>query len=203
MKQCCLAILLPLALCAHLFAGLGFSEVGEVEKASKAIQAAADRFLSLMEEINEEQWDMRAAGIRHSIGEEAEHIALAHQDLQGQIVNALRGPAQPSRAKALEGKELQLRHLLLQSAAKAELYVPPKKLRTKPEVLEFFNAAHRKAMQKLREGGEALKVHVFGHPLPKYGDLTALQWVYYIAYHNVRHCHVIETILANTESDGK
>lgn len=203
MKQRCLAILLPLALCAHLFARLGFSEVDEVEEASKAIQAAADRFLSLMEEINEEQWDMRAAGIRHSIGEEAEHIALAHQDLQGQIVNALRGPAQPSRAKELEGKELQLRHLLLQSAAKAELYVPPKKLRTKPEVLEFFNAAHRKAMQKLREGGEALKVHVFGHPLPKYGDLTALQWFYYIAYHNVRHCHVIETILANTESDGE
>ena len=195
--------LLPLALGVHLFAGLGFPEVTEVQEASKVMQEAADRFLSLMEEISEEQWDARAASIRHSIGEEAEHIALAHQDLQNQVVKAMRAPAQPGKAKELEGKEVQLRQLMLQASKRAEAYLPPQKLKTKPEVLEFFNAAHRKALQKLREGGATLKVHVFKHPSPKYGDLTALQWFHYIAYHNMRHCHVIKTILANTESAGE
>ena len=195
--------LLPLALGVHLFAGLGFPEATGVQQASKLMQEAADRFLSLMEEIDEEQWDARAAGIRHSIGEEAEHIALAHQDLQNQVVKAMRAPAQPEKAKELEGKEVQLRQLMLQASKPAEAYQPPQKLKTKPEVLEFFNAAHRKAMQKLQGGGLALEVHVFKHPSREYGELTALQWFYYIAYHNMLHCQVIETILANTESAGK
>ena len=195
--------LLPLALGVHLFAGLGFPEATEIQQASKVMQAAADRFLSLMEEIDEEQWDARAAGIRHSIGEEAEHTALAHQELQTQVVKALRAPAQPERAKELEGKEVQLRRLMLQATTRAEAYPPRQKLKTKAEVLEFFNAAHRKAMQKLQGGGSALEVHVFKHPSRKYGELTALQWFYYIAYHNMRHCQVIETILGNTESAGE
>ena len=203
MRKLYRSTLLPLALGVHLVAGLGFPAATEVQEASKVMQEAADRFLSLMEEISEEQWDASAASSRHSIGEEEEHIALAHQDLQNQVVKAMQAPAQPETAKELEGKELRLRQLMLQASKRAEGYQPPQKLKTKPEVLEFFNAAHRKAMQKLREGGSALGVHVFKHPSATYGDLTALQWFHYIAYHNMRHCHVIETILANTESSGE
>ena len=192
--------LLPLALGIHLFAGLGFPEATEVQEASKVMQEAADRFLSLMEEVNEDQWDARTAGIRHSIGEEAEHIALAHQSLQYQVAKAMRAPERPEKAKELEGKEVQIRQQMLDATKRAEGYKPPQKLKTKPEVVEFFNAAHRKAMEKLREGGSALAVHVFKHPSRKYGDLTGLQWFHYIAYHNMRHCHVIETILTNKES---
>ena len=118
--------LLPLVLGGHLFAGLGFPEPTEVQEASKVMGEAADRFLSLMEEITEEQWDARAAGIRHTIGEEAEHVALAHQDLQNQVVKAMRAPAQPEAAKELEGKEVQVRQLMLQAAKRAENYDPRK-----------------------------------------------------------------------------
>ncbi len=195
--------LLPLAVGVQLFAGLAFPEATEVQEASKVMQEAADRFLSLMEEINEDQWDARAASIRHSIAEEAEHVALAHQSLQRQVVKAMQAPAQAERAKELQGKQAQVRQLMLDATKRAEGYKPPQKLKTKPEVLEYFNAAHAKAMQKLREGGSALELHVLKHPSPKYGDLTALQWFHYIAYHNMRHCHVIETILANKESAGE
>ena len=203
MSKRCRSTLLPLALGFHLFAGLGFPEPTEVRKASKVMQEAADRFLSLMAEIDEEQWDAKAAGIRYDIGEEAEHVALAHQSLQNQVARAMQAPAQPERAKELEGKEGQVRRLMLQTEKRAERYRPPEKLKTKAEVLEFFNAAHRKAMRKLEGGGSALALHVFKHPSPEYGELTALQWFYYIAYHNMRHCQVIETILGNTESAGE
>ena len=58
-------------------------------------------------------------------------------------------------------------------------------------------------MQKLEGGGSALALHVFKHPSAKYGESTTLQWFYYIAYHTIRHCQVIETILGNRESAGE
>ena len=43
-----------------------------------------------------------------------------------------------------------------------------------------------------------------GRDLPSDGaTFPGQHWFYYIAYHNMRHCHVIETILANTESSGE
>ncbi len=124
--------LLPLAVGVQLFAGLAFPEATEVQEASKVMQEAADRFLSLMEEINEDQWDARAASIRHSIAEEAEHVALAHQSLQRQVVKAMQAPAQAERAKELQGKQAQVRQLMLDATKRAEGYKPPQKLKTKP-----------------------------------------------------------------------
>ena len=45
----------------------------------------------------------------------------------------MRAPAQPEAAKELEGKEVQVRQLMLQAAKRAENYDPPQKLKTKAE----------------------------------------------------------------------
>ncbi len=81
---------------------------------------SGEDFLAVIDNVNEEQWNFKGSGLRHSIGEEAEHICFAEQDLQRVIHSALRADADPERAKALQGKEEKVRALLLEGEQTAE-----------------------------------------------------------------------------------
>lgn len=167
----------------------------EVAEARKVLQASAERFLAVLERVEEADWNFRPKGFRHTLGQEAEHAALAHQELQGVVTKALSREEQPERAKALVGKEEMIRERMIDSASKAENYAVRNSLRSKAEVLEFFQSAHGKALRLLGAVPNP-GVHIYKHPYSKvYGELTALQWFYYIAYHCERHAiHMLEMI---------
>ncbi len=159
----------------------------EVLEARKVLQASADRFLAVLDRFEEVDWNFRPKGFRHTLGQEAEHAALAHQELQAVVAKALNREDQPERAKALVGKKDLIRKRMLDSGRKAENYSVKNTLRSKAEVVEFFQAAHEKALRLLAAAPNP-GVRIYKHPHSNfYGELTALQWFYYIAYHCERH----------------
>ena len=175
----------------------------EALEARKVLQASADSFLAVLERVEEADWNFRPKGFRHTLGQEAEHAALAHQELQGVVTKALRREPQPERAKALEGKEEMIRERMLDSERKAENYAVKNSLRSKAEVVEFFQAAHKKALRLLGAVPDP-GVHIYKHPHSKfYGELTGLQWFYYIAYHCERHANQMLKMIEHPEFTGE
>ena len=177
-------------------------EAAAKAKVEELLKQSAKEFLATISDVNEEQWKFRGNGIRHSIGDEAEHVAFAEQELQRVILNALKAAADPKRAAELKGKEAKIRALMIDAEKGAENYQPRGRLRSKLEVLEYFPTAHNKLLQLLA-GSQELSTHIYKHPNKDYGELTALQWFYYVAYHKQRHVNQIKAIKAHPDYPGR
>ena len=173
----------------------------EIAEVRAVLERGANRFRELLGKLNEEQWKFRGSGIAHSVGEEAEHIALSENDLQRVITTAMKADPNTALEQALAGKEKELKQTILAENA-AEAYKAPGKMINKAEVTEFFNAANAKLM-RLLESSPNLSQYAYTHPLKKVGDLTALQWFYYIAYHRERHVQQIEALMAHPDFPGR
>ena len=172
-----------------------------VDDVEKRLKALGDHVNALLGRIDEVYWQFKPAGFGHSIGEEMEHLALAHQDLQGVFARALKKGEQAEKAKTLSGKEEFLRELMLDPENKAENYEVKDVLQSKAEVAEYFRSAHRKALGVIRIVDDP-SLYVYRHPSKKYGDLTGLQWLYYLVYHGERHAVWIEKMLDHPEFPG-
>jgi hypothetical protein len=176
-------------------------DASQIAAARKTLDEAGKTFLGLIENLTDEQWNFKPAGARHSIGDEAEHVALSENDLQHVILQAMKGPKNPEAAKLLAGKEKRVKEMMLNPETHAENYKPKGRLKTKPEVVEYFTRAHTYALNALEKTPE-LSLHVLAHPHKDYQDLTAYQWYYYIAYHTLRHCQQLEEIMADADFPG-
>lgn len=175
----------------------------EYDKVQKILEDGKGRFLELIDKTTDEQWNARAPGIRHTIGEEAEHIALSENELQQVVLGALRSPEQPAAVERLKGKIDVIREVLLGEDSVAEAFEPPGKIVNRQELLEFYGAANRKLMTLLESCREKpLAKHVYVHPNDEIGELNGLQWFYYIAYHRERHIRQIEALLVNPAIPG-
>lgn len=169
-----------------------------VDDVEKRLKALGDHVNALLDRTDEVYWRFKPAGFRHSIGEEMEHLALAHQDLQGVFVRALKKGEQAEKAASLSGKEEFLRERMLDPENKAESYRVKNILQSKAEVAEYFKTAHRKALEVIRAVPDP-NLYVYKHPSDTYGELTGLQWLYYLVYHGERHVIWIEKMLDHPE----
>lgn len=175
----------------------------DFDKVEKLLVDGKKRFLEVIAKVTDEQWDAHAPGIRHSIGEEAEHIALSENELQQVILTALRGTEQPAAPERLEGKIAVVEEILLGKDAVAEAFNPPKKIVNREELLEFYGAANRKLMALFEScRDKPIAKLVYEHPNAKIGELNGLQWFYYIAYHRERHIRQIEALLVHPAIPG-
>ena len=192
-----------LLLSGAIAAPLSAQTKADFDKIQKILEDGKKRFLELIDKTTDEQWTARAPGIRHSIGEEAEHIALSENELQQVVTAALKSPEQPAAVERLKGKDEVVHEVLLGKDAVAEAFDSPGKIVNREELLEFYGAANRKLMNLLESTRESpLAKHVYVHPNDKIGELNALQWFYYIAYHRERHIRQIEALLTNPAIPG-
>jgi hypothetical protein len=175
----------------------------EIKRAVATMRQAGDEFMALITDLSGEQWTFHSAQSRRTIGEEAEHIALSEYELVQNVIleRAVKRPKQPELAKNLAGKEQKIKERMLDPKGAVERYEPKARLKTKAEVLEFFERAHRQNLKSLQATPE-LGLHVARHPHPDYADMTALQWFYYVAYHNTRHGNQIKAIMADPAFPG-
>ena len=186
----------------QLFVGAAALQAeASVDDVEKRLKALGDHVNALLDRTDEVYWRFKPAGFRHSIGEEMEHLALAHQDLQGMFVKALKKGEQAEKAEILSGKEEFLRERMLDPDNKAESYKVKNILRSKAEVAEYFKTAHRKALDVIRVVPNP-GLYVYKHPSATYGELTGLQWLYYLVYHGERHAIWIEKMLDHPEFAG-
>lgn len=159
------------------------------------------RFMKLIETVRDDQWSVRVSGIAHTIGEEVEHIALSENDLAQIVDRALGKAAEPGASERLAKKEETVHDILLGEDATAERFKYQDKIADRRDLMEFYPPAHERLMHKL-DDSENLGQHVYRHPNRKIGELTAVQWLYYIAYHRERHVRQIEAILAHPDLPG-
>jgi hypothetical protein len=197
-----------LLLCATVLWATAFSSpvYAQNSESKGAIEAllkqSAKEFLAVIDNVSQEQWNFKAGNLRHSIGEEAEHVSFAEQELQKVLTAALKSGNDPAKAADLKGKEAKVRELMLDAAKGAENFKPRGRINSKLEVLEYFSSAHNKLLQLLA-GAQGLDTHIYKHPNKDYGLLTARQWFYYIAYHKQRHVKQIEAIKAHPDYPGR
>ncbi|MBI1356031.1 MAG: hypothetical protein GC160_16950 [Acidobacteria bacterium] len=201
MRKTSLARLLLAGLCC--VAGLSAATKEEIAEVDKLLRDGSDRFLALVKDLSPEQWNAKVPLIQHSIGEEAEHIALSENELQQVVLQAMQAAPAPGAAERLKGKQAKLKEVMLGKDA-AENFQSPNKIANKAELLEYFPLVHKKLIAmwdstKEREMDE----HVYVHPLPKVGELNALQWFYYIALHRERHIRQIEAIKSHPDFPGQ
>lgn len=200
MSKFALPRLLSLALLCAV--ALSAQTKAEIAEADKLLRGGAERFLALVEGLSSEQWNAKVPLIPHSIGEEAEHIALSENDLQSVILQAMQAAPVEGSAERLAGKEKKIYEVIL-GDDKAENFKSPNKIANKAELMEYFPLVHKKLIALWEQSQERkMGDHVYKHPLDKIGELNAMQWFYYIAYHRERHIRQIEAILSHPDFPG-
>ena len=162
----------------------------------KVLEKSAEGFVNVITPIEQVDWQFRPKGYRHSVGEVAEHTALSHQGLQRLVNRAISSPSKPEIADALLKKYDVIRRFMVDTPLRPENFSAKNTLRTKAEVIEYFQMAHKKAVNILNTtSSRILSQHVHKHPRPLYGDLTALQWMYYLGAHTQRHVGQIQRMI--------
>ncbi len=162
----------------------------------KLLNEGKERFLNRIRSVRDSEWNLRVGELEHSIGQEAEHVALSENELQTQVTAALAEGPRPTLATPLEDKQEMLRKFFAENAV--ENFRPRNKLISLPEVLEYYAKANRKLMRLLADA-ENLGEAVHEHPNDAIGYLTGLQWFYYIAYHRLSHIKRIEAVMAHRD----
>jgi len=172
----------------------------ERAKAIKILNDAHNETLSYIVKLSDEQWNFRPAPFKWTVGETAEHIALADGLLFSAMERALATPINPDWEAKSAGKEAVLDNLLAARKGKAQAPEPIQPLKRKmsrPEIMALLKENHDKSLQFIETTDLPLKAHTLDHPFPVFGTLNAYQWFLYIPAHNLRHNKQIAEIMSN------
>ena len=159
------------------------------------LEANAKKFLADIEHISDEQWRFKAALNAWSVSEVSEHITLSEGLLYSIVQKTLLAPSDDEKAKTLTGYEKQLLVSVMDRSAKAqapEVLKPTGKFATKKELIEAFKIARAQIINYVNTTQDPLKNHVARHPA--FGELTAYQWLVFIAGHAERHVAQLEEV---------
>ena len=160
--------------------------------------ANSDKFLSDIEKTSEQQWGFRPAPDRWSVAEIAEHIVLSESLLFSIAQKTLLAPADEDKSKELDGQEEQLLARVSDRSSKAqapEVLKPTGRFSTKEELLEAFKTARARTLEYASTTNDPLKTHVAPHPV--FGEMTAYQWLVFIAAHADRHLAQLNEVQAD------
>ena len=103
----------------------------------------------------------------------------------------------------MAGKKKVIHEVILGDDS-AENFRSPNKIANKAELMEYFPLVHKKLIGLWEQSqNQEMGDHVYKHPLDKIGELNALQWFYYIAYHRERHIRQIEAIKIHPDFPGQ
>jgi DinB superfamily len=172
----------------------------ERAKAIKMLNDSQSEFLSYVEKLSDAQWNARPMPFKWTVGETAEHIALAEGLLYGAMERALAAPINPDWETKTANKEAILDNLLAARKGKAQAPEPIQPLKRKmsrAEIMALFKEGRAKSMKFIETTELPLKAHTLDHPFAVFGTLNAYQWFIYIPEHNFRHNKQIAEIMSN------
>ncbi len=172
----------------------------ERAKAIKMLNDSQKEFLSYVEKLTDAQWNARPMPFKWTVGETAEHIALAEGLLYGAMERALATPINPNWETKTANKEAILDNVLAARKGKVQAPEPIQPLNRKmsrAEIMALFKEGRAKSMKFIETTDQPLKAHTFDHPFPVFGTLNAYQWFIYIPEHNFRHNKQIAEIMSN------
>ena len=172
----------------------------ERAKAIKMLLDSQNEFLSYVEKLSDAQWNARPIPFKWTVGETAEHIALAEGLLFTAMERALAAPINPDWETRSAGKEAVLDNILAARKGKAQAPEPIQPLKRKmsrTEIMTLFKEGRAKTLKFIETTDQPLKAHTLDHPFPIFGTLNAYQWLLYIPAHNLRHNKQIAEVMSN------
>lgn len=183
-------------ICALALPTLALAQSGSRDEVKALLLRTSLQFEASIKDVTEPQWNYRAANQKHTIGALAEHTAISANDLQTMVQKALDAGAQPELAKTLSGQVAVVRDVMLSVEQPPDNFRPAGRLLTKEDIDEYFPQVKGKALALLAAASDP-EIHVYRHPSRRIGNLTAVQWFYYIAYLVQAHTEQIERIKAD------
>jgi uncharacterized damage-inducible protein DinB len=172
----------------------------ERAKAVKALHDSQNELMSYIEKLSDVQWNFRPVPFKWTVGETAEHIALAEGLLFSAMERAIATPINPDWETKTANKEAILDNLLAGRKGKAnapEPIQPLKRKMSRAEIMTLLKDGRAKTLKFTEQTDVPLKAHTLDHPFPVFGTLNAYQWLLYIPAHNLRHDKQIAEIMSN------
>ena len=168
--------------------------------AIKLLKESEKEFLGLVENLTDEQWNFKPAPFKWSVGQTAEHIALAEGRLFGVVQQALSSKPNPDWETKTTGKEVALEKILAARTGRAQApgaIQPINKPMTRAEIMALFKEGRARSMKFIETTDATFKEHTLDNPFPVFGTLNAYQWFLYIPQHNSRHNKQIMEVKAS------
>lgn len=182
-------------------AGDGNITPEERAKAIKLLHDSQNELLSYIEKLTDAQWNFRPSPFKWTVGETAEHIALAEGLLYGAMERAIAAPINPDWETKSANKEAILDKVLAGRQGRVQAPEPIQPLRRKmsrADIMTLLKDSRAKSLKFIETTDVPLKAHTLDHPFPIFGTLNAYQWFIYIPEHNLRHNKQIAEIMSNT-----
>lgn len=183
-------------ICVLALPTLALAQSGSRDEVRALLSRTSLQFEASIKDVTERQWNYRAANEKHTIGSLAEHTAISANDLQTMVQKALDAGAQPELAETLSGQVAVVRDVMLSVEQPPDNFRAAGRLLTKDDIHEYFPQVKGKALALLAAASDP-EIHVYRHPSRRIGNLTAIQWFYYIAYLVQAHTEHIERIKAD------
>ena len=180
--------------------GDGKISAEERAKAIKMLHDSQNELLSYIEKLSDAQWNFRPSPFKWTVGETAEHIALAEGLLFSAMERAIAAPVNPDWETKSANKEVILDKLLAGRQGKAQAPEPIQPLKRKmsrADIMTLLKDGRAKSLKFIETTDVPLKAHTLDHPFPVFGTLNAYQWFIYIPEHNFRHNKQIAEIMSN------
>jgi hypothetical protein len=162
----------------------------ERTNAIKLLKESEKEFLGLVENLTDEQWNFKPSLFKWSVGQTAEHIALAEGLLFGVVQQSLASKPNPDWETKTTGKEQVLEKVLASRMGRAKApgqIQPMNKKMTRTEIMTMFREGRARSLKFIETTDASFKDHTFDNPFPVFGTLNAYQWFLYIPQHNFRH----------------
>lgn len=184
----------------------------EQEEMVKLLDDSLDMFMGLITGLTDEQWNFKQNEDRWSVGECAEHIVRSERALLESAQAAMANGADPGWAKKTEGKTDLIRNVMPNrnpggaGGASAPQEIRPTEKWTRAKAIqEYYKVRGEvRAFAETIAFEQPIKSHIFEHPFPVFGDLSAYDWLIYVPLHTVRHSkQMIEVMEDSNYPKGK
>jgi len=172
---------------------------GEREKLVEHLEASRQALLDSTAGLSKAQWSFKPADDVWSVGECAEHLALAEQLIHGNVVEILQSePAEATAAK----EEMVMKGILDRS----QKFQAPAPVNPAEKTADQLWGGKKKATMKAFSGerakvlelvADAKDLRSYVGPHPAFGELDAYTWLIFLSGHTQRHIAQIEEVKAN------
>jgi len=167
----------------------------EKEEIVKLIDDSQDMLMGLITGLTDEQWTFKQNDERWSVGECVEHIVRSERALLESAQGAMKNPADPDWAKKTEGKTKLIKNVMPNrnpggaGGATAPQEIRPTEKWDRAKAIQEYYKVHGevRAFAETVAFEQPIKEHIYTHPFPVFGDLTAYDWLIYVPLHTVRH----------------
>ena len=165
----------------------------------KYLKDTEKNFLDSFNHLSDAQLKFKPAPDRWSVMEVAEHVTKA-EDMFNQMVTegVMKSPADPEKAKQVEGKETGILEKVPDRSVKAqapEALKPTGQWKTKDELIKHFKETRAKNIAYIKDHYPEMRQHFMDQPPA--GLLDAYQWLLFQGAHSKRHTAQIEEVKAD------